>query len=175
MSLRNEDTLLVKSKVSMVDVAKHYGLKVNKRGFTICPFHNDKHASMKIFQGYTKKDGFYCHSCGASGDIFSYVSMIEDISFQDSVRFIASIFDVPISNGKLNKECWKTIEKSKIERILQELEEKIRQNDLIKTSEKIQLYEKIAKSAEPFSDWWIAVKNDLPVLKYKWEALFEQS
>lgn len=175
MPLRNEDTLLVKSKVSMIDVAKHYGLKVNKRGFTICPFHNDKHASMKVFQGYTKKDGFYCHSCGASGDIFSYVSMIEGISFQDSVRFIASIFNVPISNRRLNKECWETIEKSKIERILQELEEKIRQNDLIKTSEKIQLYEKIEKNAEPFSDCWIIAKRDLPVLKYKWEALFEQS
>jgi DNA primase len=174
MSLRNEDTLLVKSKVSMVDIAKHYGLKVNKRGFTICPFHNDKHASMKIFKGYTKKDGFYCHSCGASGDIFSYVSMIEGISFQDSVRFIASIFDVPISNGKLNKECWKTIEKSKIERILQELEEKIKQNDLNKTSEKIQLYENIAKNTEPFSDWWVTAKNDLLFLKYKWDMLFKE-
>lgn len=175
MSLRNEDTLLVKSKVSMVDIAKHYELKVNRRGFTICPFHNDKHASMKVFQGYTKKDGFYCHSCGASGDIFSYVSMIEGISFQDSVRFIADIFDVSISHGKLNKECWKTIEKSKIERILQELEEKITQNDLIKTSEKIQLYEKLSKGTEAFSDWWIMANNNLPILKYKWEALFEQS
>lgn len=175
MSLRNEDTLLVKSKVSMVDIANYYGLKVNRRGFTICPFHNDKHASMKIFKGYTKKDGFYCHSCGASGDIFSYVSMIEGIRFQDSVRFIAGIFDVPISNGKFNKECWKTIEKSKIERILQELEGKIGQNDLIKTSEKIQLYENLSKGTEAFSDWWLMANNSLPILKYKWEQLFEES
>ena len=173
MSLRNEDTLLVKSKVSMVDIANYYGLKVNRRGFTICPFHNDKHASMKIFKGYTKKDGFYCHSCGASGDIFSYVSMIEGISFQDSVRFIASIFNVPISNGKLNIECWKTIEKSKIERILQELEGRIKANKIRSISEKIQLCEKVVENIEPMSEQWIKLKNELTILKYQWDMLFE--
>ena len=50
---------------------------------------------------------------------------------------------------------------------------KIGRNDLIKTSEKIQLYENIAKGAELFLDWWIMANNRLPVLKYKWESIFK--
>ena len=42
----------VKSRVSAAEVAKTYGLKINRNMMAYCPFHDDKHPSMKIDQTY---------------------------------------------------------------------------------------------------------------------------
>ena len=52
----------VKARVTARQVAERYGLKVSRNGMACCPFHNDKHPSMKIDQNY------YCFACGAKGD-----------------------------------------------------------------------------------------------------------
>ncbi|MGO5026798.1 CHC2 zinc finger domain-containing protein [Mediterraneibacter faecis] len=52
----------VKERVTARQVAEKYGLKVRQNGMACCPFHNDKHPSMKIDRNY------YCFSCGAKGD-----------------------------------------------------------------------------------------------------------
>lgn len=51
----------VKERVTARQVAERYGLKVRCNGMACCPFHNDKHPSMKIDQNY------YCFACGAKG------------------------------------------------------------------------------------------------------------
>ena len=38
----------VKERVTARQVAEKYGLKVRHNGMACCPFHNDKHPSMKI-------------------------------------------------------------------------------------------------------------------------------
>lgn len=48
----------VKARVTARQVAERYGLKVSRNGMACCPFHNDKHPSMKIDQNY------YCFACG---------------------------------------------------------------------------------------------------------------
>ena len=48
----------VKEAVSTKEVASFYGLQINSRGFCLCPFHPDKHPSMKIDRNY------YCFACG---------------------------------------------------------------------------------------------------------------
>lgn len=47
----------VKERVTARQVAERYGLKVRRNGMACCPFHNDKHPSMKIDQNY------YCFAC----------------------------------------------------------------------------------------------------------------
>ena len=42
----------VKERVTARQVAERYGLKVRRNGMACCPFHNDKHPSMKIDQNY---------------------------------------------------------------------------------------------------------------------------
>ena len=58
----------VKARVTARQEAERYGLKVSRNGMACCPFHNDKHPSMKIDQNY------YCLACGAKGDAISYVA-----------------------------------------------------------------------------------------------------
>ena len=70
----------IKKNISMFDIARKYGIKVNKSGFCRCIFHNEKTPSMKLY-----KDSFYCFSCQKSGDIFSFVQQINGIDFKTSM------------------------------------------------------------------------------------------
>lgn len=49
----------VKAAVNLRQAAEHYGLTVSRNGMTCCPFHEDRHPSMKL-----NKDYFF--ACGGS-------------------------------------------------------------------------------------------------------------
>ena len=46
---------LVKQTIQVRDAAEHYGLQINHSGMCRCPFHEDRHPSMKLNERY-----FYC-------------------------------------------------------------------------------------------------------------------
>ncbi len=52
----------IKAAISVKQAAEHYGLKVSHNGMACCPFHNDRHPSLKLNEDY-----FFCFSCGAKG------------------------------------------------------------------------------------------------------------
>ena len=52
----------IKAAISVKQAAKHYGLKVSRNGMACCPFHNDRHPSLKLNEDY-----FFCFGCGARG------------------------------------------------------------------------------------------------------------
>lgn len=79
-----------KSLVTARQVAEYYGLKVKKNGMACCPFHDDKHPSMKIDQKY------YCFTCGARGDAINYVSDMFGLSPLDAVKKINNDFSLGI-------------------------------------------------------------------------------
>ena len=58
----------VKENVTARQAAEQYGLKVNKNGMVCCPFHDDRHPSMKVDRG------FCCFACGAKGDVITFVA-----------------------------------------------------------------------------------------------------
>ena len=53
----------VKTAVSARDAAEFYGFNVKKNGMMCCPFHDDRHPSMKVDKR------FYCFGCEAKGDV----------------------------------------------------------------------------------------------------------
>ena len=59
------------SKISMMDIAKKYGISVNRTGFSLCPFHEDRHPSMKIYDEIGR--GYYCFTCNKGGSIINFV------------------------------------------------------------------------------------------------------
>ena len=70
----------LKQKYSMNDVVGMYGFQPKRSGFISCPFHfGARSPSLKIYP----KD-FYCHACGANGDIFTFVQMIDNCSFKEA-------------------------------------------------------------------------------------------
>lgn len=106
----------VKERVTAKQVAERYGLKVERNGMACCPFHNDKHPSMKIDQNY------YCFACGAKGDAVNYVAVLFGLSQFEAAKKIIEDFSlgIPIEQPKKKQNSgFKKIEKvpTKEERI----------------------------------------------------------
>lgn len=80
------------NKADIVQVISSY-INVIKKGnsyVAICPFHNDTNPSMMISP---TKQIFKCFVCGAGGNVFTFVSKYEKISFEESVRRVAKIIN----------------------------------------------------------------------------------
>ena len=55
---------------------------VEHRNFmALCPFHNEKTPSMNIKNNY-----YYCHACGATGDVIQFVMDRDGVSFATAVN-----------------------------------------------------------------------------------------
>lgn len=65
----------IKAAVTLRQAAEHYGLRVLPNGMTCCPFHEDRHPSMKLNEDY-----FFCFGCGASGDVIDFTSRLFGLS-----------------------------------------------------------------------------------------------
>ena len=77
---------LVKQNICVPDAAEHYGLQVNRNGMCSCPFHEDRHPSMKLNERY-----FYCFGCGATGDVIDLVARLFGLSSFEAVHTIRRI------------------------------------------------------------------------------------
>lgn len=80
----------VKAAVDINTAAEYYGLNVRK-DTTLCPFHAEKTASMKLYN-----DHFYCFGCGEHGDVIKLTSKLLGLSPIDSARRLAADFNVLI-------------------------------------------------------------------------------
>ncbi|MDO4557245.1 MAG: CHC2 zinc finger domain-containing protein, partial [Lachnospiraceae bacterium] len=78
----------VRDTVTARQVAEHYGLQVGRNGMASCPFHHDRHPSMKVDKR------FYCFGCGEKGDAIDYVAKIFGIGKADAAIQIASDFSI---------------------------------------------------------------------------------
>jgi hypothetical protein len=85
----------VKDMVTMKQVAEYYGLKVNGNGMACCPFHDDRHPSMKIYSGY------HCFACGAHGDAIGYVAQLFHMSQYEAACKIIKDLHLLIDAGGL--------------------------------------------------------------------------
>ena len=79
----------VKTAVPLRDAAKHYGLTVSRNGMTCCPFHEDRHPSLKMNEDY-----FFCFGCGASGDVIDFTARLFGISPKDAATKLAADFGI---------------------------------------------------------------------------------
>ena len=80
---------LVKQTIQVRDAAEHYGLQVNHSGMCRCPFHEDRHPSMKLNERY-----FYCFGCGATGDVIDLVARLFGLSSFEAAQKLAQNFGI---------------------------------------------------------------------------------
>lgn len=68
-------------------ISEYVSLKRRGQNFwACCPFHNEKTASFSVA---ADKGFFYCFGCHASGDVFKFLMMRENISFGEAVTQLA--------------------------------------------------------------------------------------
>ena len=86
----------VKQQADIVRIVGDY-LKLKKSGaqnFTgLCPFHNEKTPSFSV---HATRQFYHCFGCGVSGDVFSFVQKVENITFPEAVRAVAQKMGIPV-------------------------------------------------------------------------------
>jgi DNA primase len=79
----------VKLQADIVRIVGDY-VKLKKAGAQnysgLCPFHNEKTPSFSV---HATRQFFHCFGCGVSGDVFSFVQKIENVTFPEAVRAVA--------------------------------------------------------------------------------------
>lgn len=86
----------IRSRANIVDVIAKY-IPVSKKGrnhVAVCPFHNDTNPSMQISED---KQIYKCFSCGAGGNVFTFVEEFEKVSFIESVKTVADFIGYDLS------------------------------------------------------------------------------
>ena len=78
----------VKQSVSTRQAAEYYGVQVGRNGMACCPFHDDKHPSMKIDRR------FHCFGCQADGDVIDFAARLFGLSSKEAALKLAEDFSV---------------------------------------------------------------------------------
>ena len=77
----------VKQSIPVKEAAQRYGIEVKRGGMACCPFHDDKHPSMKLNEDY-----FYCFGCGATGDVIELTARLYNLSPKKAAGKLAQDF-----------------------------------------------------------------------------------
>lgn len=78
----------VRSAADIVKVVGDY-VQLRKAGANmmgLCPFHHEKTPSFAVHPG---KQIFHCFGCGAGGDVFKFVMLIENLTFPEALERLA--------------------------------------------------------------------------------------
>ncbi|MHC4563061.1 MAG: DNA primase [Planctomycetota bacterium] len=85
----------VKQATDIIELIGQY-VALTKKGrefVGLCPFHDDHNPSMRISP---VKQIYKCFSCGAGGDVFTFMTEYEKLSFPEAVRTLAERANIPI-------------------------------------------------------------------------------
>lgn len=68
----------------------------------LCPFHKEKTPSFSV---HATRQFYHCFGCGASGDVFSFVQKLENITFPEAVRAVAQKLGVALPKAVFSTEA----------------------------------------------------------------------
>ncbi len=115
----------IRNSVDIVDVISEY-IPLTAKGknfFGVCPFHADHSPSMSVSR---EKQIYTCFSCGASGNVITFLMNYENISFAEALKKLADKAGINISIGNKKQK----INKNKELYDIYEMSQKIYQNNL---------------------------------------------
>lgn len=105
--VRYSDELIdeIKSKNDIVDVISQYVVlkRSGRNFFGLCPFHKEKSPSFSVSPD---KQIFHCFGCGVGGDVFRFVSKIENMGFKETIEVLAekSGIELPTLEGEKDNQ-----------------------------------------------------------------------
>ncbi len=94
--IEQEEINRIRSSASIVDIISSY-VPLTQRGknyFGVCPFHEDHSPSMSVSD---EKQIYKCFSCGATGNVFTFVENFLNISFAEAVSVVADKIGLSLS------------------------------------------------------------------------------
>lgn len=146
----------LKATIPMRDVLARYGISVNRSGMCSCPFHGkDRHPSMKIY-----KDGYHCFTCGANGDIFTFIQEMDHCDFKTAFITLGGTYE----NSKddfFTQQRIKNAQNMREKRLKAESRHRAINHELMSASKE---YRAVLPDLKPFSDEWCRIQNDLTLI-----------
>lgn len=85
----------VKQQTDIVRIVGEY-VKLRKSGANwsaLCPFHKEKSGSFYL---YPATASYYCFGCHEHGDVFTFVMKMDNVSFPEAVRSVATKMGIPL-------------------------------------------------------------------------------
>src|SRR5438270_4666753 len=86
----------VKQQADIVKIIGDY-VRLKKAGAQhysgLCPFHSEKTPSFSV---HATRQFFHCFVCDVTGDVFSFVQKLENVTFPEAVRAVAQKAGIPL-------------------------------------------------------------------------------
>lgn len=82
--------------VSTCAAAEYYGFHPTRAGYIACPFHNERTASLKLYDD----GGWYCFGCHAGGSSIDFVSKLFEVTPLEAVRRMNEDFNLALPLDK---------------------------------------------------------------------------
>jgi DNA primase len=105
MALANDFAQSLKLQADIVRIVGDY-VSLKKAGAQnysgLCPFHKEKTPSFSV---HASRQFFHCFGCGQSGDVFSFVQKIENITFPEAIRAVAQKMGVALPKQTFSSEA----------------------------------------------------------------------
>jgi DNA primase len=85
----------IKENLNLTTVLDHYSLQPNKNNMLLCPFHEDKTASLQVNPTQNK---YKCHACDKKGDVIQFVQDYEKLTKREAILKCATMIGQVITN-----------------------------------------------------------------------------
>ena len=161
----------IKENLTMKEVAEHLGFSVNRSGFILSPFKNEKTASCKLYD-----HSFYDFATNTGGDLIWFTSVILGVDNWQAAKYLADAFSLPLSlSGYTDNR--KAIEKRQREQEqAKKKEEAFKKAWLAEVDKLKQLEEKYTFILDnrlfiPLTDYHSEIVRKLQVVRYKLDIL----
>ena len=103
----------VRNSNDIVDIISQYVVlkRSGRNYFGLCPFHKEKSPSFSVSPD---KQIFHCFGCGAGGNVFHFVSKIENVNFAESMQILSDRAGIQLPTLDSNEDSKKQYLKSKV-------------------------------------------------------------
>ena len=103
--MRYSDEIIdeIRNSNDIVDIISQY-VTLKKSGrtfFGLCPFHKEKSPSFAVSPD---KQIFHCFGCGVGGNVFHFISKIENINFKETVEMLAERANIELPKSENSEE-----------------------------------------------------------------------
>jgi DNA primase len=99
----------IRNVANIVDIASQY-TTLKRRGrkhVGLCPFHSEKQPSFTVDD---EKQLFHCFGCGVGGDVFSLVMEKENLSFPETLRYLAEKYNIELPETRKSSPKQRNLE-----------------------------------------------------------------
>ena len=141
----------IKQSVTCRQLLEANGNKVDRHGFSVCPLHGDKDASLKVYDG---NRGWVCYGCHKGGDVINLARELYGLRFDDAIRRLNDEFNVGLDlDGKVSEKdsfAWKAKQiREKYARIAKEKEKNELETKYLDWLELYRMLDRLVVDNEP--------------------------